>query len=82
MCRLLAIYENGKISNTMYMYYITIFDDDDGVKKHVQQCFIVYNSKLNETFSITSESPVFYAFQTVIPTRTEKREYTFMLAFM
>lgn len=54
------------------MYFITIFDDDDGgggggIKRHVHTPFTVYNVKLNLTFSITIESPTFYALQAGYP---------------
>lgn len=59
------------------MYYITIFDDDGSVKKHVHTApFIVYNTKFNVTFSITIESPAFYALQadTPVPPPPKKKE--------
>lgn len=63
------------------MYYITIFDDDGSVKKHVHTApFIVYNTKFNVTFSITIESPAFYALQadTPPPKKKEKKNRVYM----
>lgn len=66
--RMLAICEIVKEKKilTQCMYYITIFDDDGGVEKHVYSVhrssyiiIYVYNKKLTEPFSITIGSPAF-----------------------